>query len=586
MGDVHKGYVIDHSNRNGLSNSRQNLRFVTFSQNAHNIALRGGTSMYRGVSWSQITAKWHARVGGQHFGYFDDEEEASRAADKGALLLYGEVAQLNGEYSDEDILELQQEGSHITTKRELPIGVVQRGKKFLAQITINKQYTNLGMFDSAQEAHIAYLQKINQETGRMLEIHNSRPIVRNDEGVAVIDIHDRDGQVIEQALVDDEDWHQLTLTSWSLSDGYVVGFVNGQMCSMHSIVLPETDDLQLDRIDHMHHVRHDNRKEHLRRTTASGNAQNKAKREGCASRFIGVTRNRSAWSATISADNVKRHLGIFETEERAALAYNLAAVSLYDMPMLNDITAAFIDLDAVFIDRGPKIARENQAKQRNAASKYKWVCKSGNSWQAEVTKGGNKRRSRNFDSEEAAAIEANKFALELFGEGVILNDVTEDQVPETVQSTTSTFTGVSFHKKAGKWMSQITIKKKHNFLGYFDFEVEAAQAYNARLRQAFADKDVKSLVRLNDVPEPAAPAEPVIPVTTEGTDQKPRGGSSKFKGVSWSKSNKKWVIDFPVPDKPRVREGFASEVDAARRYNELAILHRENPRLNVIPDDS
>ena len=216
IGDVPKGYVIDHSDRNGLSNSQQNLRVVTLSQNSHNIALRGGTSMYRGVSWSQITGKWHARVGGQHFGYFDDEEEASRTADKAALLLYGDVAQLNAEYSDEEMSELQLEGFHVIIQRELPTGVVQRGKKFLAQITINKQYTNLGMFDNAQEAHVAYLDKKNQETGRMIEMHNSRPIVRNDDGVAVIDIHDKHGTVIEQALVDDEDWHHLTLTSWSL----------------------------------------------------------------------------------------------------------------------------------------------------------------------------------------------------------------------------------------------------------------------------------------------------------------------------------------------------------------------------------
>ena len=324
---------------------------------------------------------------------------------------------------------------------------------------------------------------------------------------------------------------------------------------MHSIVLPETYDLnKFGCIDHMHHVRHDNRKEHLRRTTASGNAQNKTKREGCASRFIGVTRNRSAWSASISVDSIKRHLGIFEDEEAAALAYNLAAVSLYDMPMLNDINAAFIDPDAVFIDKGPKISRENHAKQRNTASIYKWVCKSGNKWQAEVTKKGDKRRSKRMNSEEAAAIEADKFALELFGEGVVLNNVTEDQVPEVVQTTTSKFTGVSFEKKAGKWMAQMQIKKKPNFLGYFGSEIEAAQAYNTRLRKAFADKDVKNLIRLNDVPE--STVVPAIPVTTEGDDQKPRGGSSKFKGVSWSKSNKAWVIDFKKPDKSRLREGF------------------------------
>lgn len=535
--------------------------------------------MYRGVSWNTSVAKWCVRVKGRYLGYFDDEEEASRAADKAAVALFGDVAQLNNEYSEEELLELQDTAGN----KALPAGITRNGTQYMAKIKFKGQTYDSGWQNTIQEAQVASLQKKTDLFALALTKHKLQPIRKNADGIAVIDIHNRAGDIIEQALCDDDDWHHLTLTSWSLSDGYVVGSVNGKMRSMHSVVLPETEDVQFDCIDHIHHVRHDNRKEELRRTTASGNAQNRLKKEGCFSNFIGVTPHRDAWSASISANNVKRFLGVFDTEEKAALAYNLAAVALYDMPMLNDITAAFIDPDAIFIDRGPKIARKNQAKQRNAASKYKWVCKSGNKWQAEVTKGGQKKRSNNMESEEAAAIEANKFALELFGESVILNDVTEDQVPEIEQKTTSKFTGVSFHKKAGKWMAQINIKKKHNFLGYFKTEIEAAQAYNARLRQAKAEGDIKSLTRLNDVPEPTTA--PAAPATTEGDDQKPRGGSSKYKGVSWSKSNKVWVIAFPIPDKPRVREGFASEEDAARRYNELASLYRENPRLNIIPDE-
>lgn len=43
---------------------------------------------------------------------------------------------------------------------------------------------------------------------------------------------------------------------------------------------------------------------------------------------------------------------------------------------------------------------------------------------------------------------------------------------------TSIYTGVSFNKKEGKWISSIQINFKSIFLGYFETEIEAALAYN------------------------------------------------------------------------------------------------------------
>mgnify|MGYP002409568596 CR=1 FL=1 len=42
---------------------------------------------------------------------------------------------------------------------------------------------------------------------------------------------------------------------------------------------------------------------------------------------------------------------------------------------------------------------------------------------------------------------------------------------------TSQYYGVSFDKRCNKWFSQITVNGKKSFLGYFDDESDAAQAY-------------------------------------------------------------------------------------------------------------
>ena len=45
----------------------------------------------------------------------------------------------------------------------------------------------------------------------------------------------------------------------------------------------------------------------------------------------------------------------------------------------------------------------------------------------------------------------------------------------------SKFTGVSWDKERNKWAAKIYINKKHNFLGRFNSEIEASNAYEKAL---------------------------------------------------------------------------------------------------------
>lgn len=49
-----------------------------------------------------------------------------------------------------------------------------------------------------------------------------------------------------------------------------------------------------------------------------------------------------------------------------------------------------------------------------------------------------------------------------------------------------------------------------------------------------------------------------------------RGGTSKFKGVSWDKSRQKWQTHIMVDYKSKFLGRFDSEVDAAKAYNKAA----------------
>lgn len=79
-----EGEQVDHINRDPLDNRLVNLRLVSDSENKQNVPARGGSSVYRGVSWDASRQKWQAKTRYQnktyHAGRFDTEWEAALAA--------------------------------------------------------------------------------------------------------------------------------------------------------------------------------------------------------------------------------------------------------------------------------------------------------------------------------------------------------------------------------------------------------------------------------------------------------------------------------------------------------------------------
>lgn len=95
--DAQTGILIDHRDRNGLNNTRSNLRVGDKVGNAANSRKRvGTTSKYKGVSWSKSANKWAAFIKCRDvhlsLGVYDTEEQAAEAYENAATELFGEFA--------------------------------------------------------------------------------------------------------------------------------------------------------------------------------------------------------------------------------------------------------------------------------------------------------------------------------------------------------------------------------------------------------------------------------------------------------------------------------------------------------------
>ena len=83
--------------------------------------------------------------------------------------------------------------------------------------------------------------------------------------------------------------------------------------------------------DHWHHNKLDNRKSELRNTPKSNNQRNRLRNAKGTSKFKGVCldKARGTWKAQINLDGQIKTLGRYGSQEKAAAAYDAAALETF-----------------------------------------------------------------------------------------------------------------------------------------------------------------------------------------------------------------------------------------------------------------
>lgn len=115
---------------------------------------------------------------------------------------------------------------------------------------------------------------------------------------------------------------------WYTAQGYLAGYVNGQLMLMHRF-LTNCDDEHV--VDHKNHVTGDNRISNLRVCTVSKNQYNRRMQNNNTSGAIGVSweKKQTKWRAYITVEKQRIELGMFNNYEDAVKARQSAEDKYY-----------------------------------------------------------------------------------------------------------------------------------------------------------------------------------------------------------------------------------------------------------------
>ncbi|KAK9819767.1 hypothetical protein WJX72_002140 [[Myrmecia] bisecta] len=310
------------------------------------------------------------------------------------------------------------------------------------------------------------------------------------------------------------------------------------------------------------------------------------------SQYRGVSKNKDKWVAQIGREKRLCYLGLFETEEEAARAFDVAALRLRGEQAETNFPASDYSEELQSLNEAAGATHALPVRRRrNKASQFRGVCLASGKYISQITVDGKHHYLGVFPTEEDAARAYDRKAIELRGNSAATNFPIEDymeggaaanlgeaepsQGGQAVgqRGSSSRFRGVTGSQ--GKWIAQLVADKKYNYLGTFSTEEEAAQAY-----------DKAALVLLGPSAQtnfPATNYETAVAeanaLTANGGDPssvfqlgRKRAKTSKYRGVC--KSKDKWIAQIKCGPNHLYLGCFDTEEAAARAYDRQAISHR------------
>lgn len=140
-----------------------------------------------------------------------------------------------------------------------------------------------------------------------------------------------------EIIIDDQELDIFSKYKWNISSkGYVYGYLgrfnNKNLRGYIHRLLLNNPPYPKYQVDHINGNKLDNRRSNLRIVDNSKNHANIGLLKNNKSGYKGVwfcNRNKRKWVANVWCNNIKHHLGCFNTREEAAMAYNNKAIEVF-----------------------------------------------------------------------------------------------------------------------------------------------------------------------------------------------------------------------------------------------------------------
>jgi hypothetical protein len=311
---------VDHINGIKTDNRRDNIRLATNSENALNKTKnKNASSIYYGVS--KLRDKWRVRikVNNKEVSFtYNKEIHAAYHYDLYVKENNITFAKLNNIKKPEDFILKINPIKNISLPKGIYIYKNKKGNECKNKYRVEYKGKYICLSATIEDAKKAIENAKDKIKKDRLNKILSKPILRNNEGQAIIELFNKNGSKIGETIVDDDDYYELIKNSVNLSNGYVHTKDNNTTLKLHRVIMKCYDESKV--VDHINNNPLDNRKENLRITTQNINIRNKSKTKNSSSKYIGVSydKSRNKWSSSITVDYKKIYLGRFISEEQAA----------------------------------------------------------------------------------------------------------------------------------------------------------------------------------------------------------------------------------------------------------------------------
>ena len=315
---------IDHANNDKLDNRLINLREADDSQNARNkLKLIGATSNYHGVSSDKD--KWVCSQIYQGKNYSFRYENESHAAYHHDLLIKKFNLQDFNKLNDIEMPEGFILKEPFKKTHDLPKGIYLQGNrgKFCFSF-LRKQFYG---FNSLEEASICRFNKIQEQIIIKQKEILAEPILRNEAGIAIINILYKNKELFVTTLVDDDIYYKLKSCPINYNGEYATITFNKKTDLLSRFIMNYNGKKC---VDHADSNKLNNQKYNLRILNSRGNGQNKSSVKGSSSEYVGVSyrKERNKWEASIKMDGKNIYSKIFDTENEAVIARDRKALEV------------------------------------------------------------------------------------------------------------------------------------------------------------------------------------------------------------------------------------------------------------------